>query len=74
MTKATDFIIGGTTVPPGSRVTVDLPMARLYTHNKMTLPVHVVHGRRPGGPVFLSVLLFMVMKSMELKLFAAYFK
>lgn len=51
MTKATDFMIGGTAVSPGSRVTIDLPMARLYTHNEITLPVHVVHGRR-AGPVF----------------------
>ncbi len=73
MTKATDFMIGGTAVSPGSRVTIDLPMARLYTHNEITLPVHVVHGRR-AGPVFLSVPRFMAMKSMVLRSFAVYSK
>lgn len=54
MSRAKDFEIGGTTVPPGGRVTIDLPMARLYTHNEITLPVHVIHGRRSGPVLFVS--------------------
>lgn len=54
MSRATAFEIGGTTIPPGSRITIDLPMARLYTHNEITLPVHIVHGRRSGPVLFVS--------------------
>jgi len=52
MSRSTPFKIGGTRVPPGKRITVDLPMARLYTNNEMTLPVHVIHGRRTGPVLF----------------------
>ena len=48
------FHIGGETIQPGQRAIVELPMARLYTNNKMTLPVQVVHGRRPGPVLFVS--------------------
>lgn len=54
MNRATPFELGGTTVAPGSRATIDLPMARLYTNNELTLPVHVVHGRRSGPVLFVS--------------------
>ena len=42
------FEINDVCVAPGSRRTVDIPMAGLYTHTPVTLPVHVVHheGRR----------------------------
>lgn len=36
------------TIQPGQRVIVRLPVAGLYTHTEMFLPVHVVHGRQPG--------------------------
>ena len=54
MKRATSFVFADVTVQPGERVTVDLPMARLYTHNAMTLPVQVVHGRRRGPVLFVS--------------------
>ncbi|MBA1146704.1 succinylglutamate desuccinylase/aspartoacylase family protein [Ectothiorhodospiraceae bacterium WFHF3C12] len=40
--------IAGVKVAPGQRQTVDIPAALMYTHNPMTLPVHVVNGRRDG--------------------------
>jgi len=46
--------IGQTEVAPGERVTIDLPIARLYTHTEMTMPVHVVRGRRPGPCLFVT--------------------
>jgi len=52
MKQTAVFEIGGTRIPPGSRATVALPMARLYTHNELTLPVHVIHGRRSGPTMF----------------------
>ncbi|WP_435100778.1 succinylglutamate desuccinylase/aspartoacylase family protein [Arhodomonas sp. AD133] len=44
--------IGGTEVRPGSRRTIDIPAALLYTHAPVTLPVQVIRGRREG-PVLL---------------------
>lgn len=54
MSRAKPFEFGGETVPPGSRTTIPLPMARLYTNNAMTLPVQVVHGRSSGPVLFVS--------------------
>lgn len=47
-------MIGGTEVPAGERLTVELPISVLSTHQPVTLAVHVVHGRRPGPVLFLS--------------------
>lgn len=52
--KGQDFIINKTAVPPGTRITLDLRVARLYTHSEVTVPVHVVHGRGPGPRLFIS--------------------
>ena len=46
--------IAGITVGPGQRGTVDLPLPQLYTRTPLTMPVHVVHGRRPGPCLFVS--------------------
>jgi len=45
------------TIRPGERATVDLPFADLYTHTELSLPVHVVNGKRPGPTVFLTAAL-----------------
>ncbi|MFO7765034.1 MAG: succinylglutamate desuccinylase/aspartoacylase family protein [Pelovirga sp.] len=52
--KVADFELGGETIRPGTRKTIDLPIARLYTHSEMRLPVQVVHGRRAGPVLFVS--------------------
>jgi len=44
--------IGGHRVARGSRATIELPLPQLYTHTPMTLPVHVVRGRREGPTLF----------------------
>ena len=46
------FEIGGVSVAPGSRATIDLPISVLFDHTPMTLTVRVMHGRQPG-PVLL---------------------
>jgi predicted deacylase len=46
--------IGGHEILPGQRATVDLPVADLYTHTRLTMPVHIVNGRRPGPTLFLT--------------------
>ncbi|PLX99465.1 MAG: succinylglutamate desuccinylase [Desulfuromonas sp.] len=52
MKKTPSFSFGKHKVNPGERATVELPMAKLYTHNEMTLPVQIVHGKRPGPVMF----------------------
>lgn len=39
-------------IAPGKRVTVDLVVGRLYTHTPITMPVHVIHGKKPGPRLF----------------------
>lgn len=46
--------INGTTVEPGTRQTVDLPVAKLYTHTMLAMPLHVVNGKRDGPRLFVS--------------------
>ena len=48
------FTLNGITVKPGQRATIDLPVGRLYTHAPMTIPVHVVNGKKPGPRLFIS--------------------
>lgn len=49
-----DFQIGGHAVPPGTRLLVDLHVSKLSNHTPVTLPVHVLHGPRPGPTMFVS--------------------
>ncbi len=44
--------IGGKTVRPGTQATIHIPVAPLYTHTAMTMPVHVIHGRKKGPRLF----------------------
>lgn len=48
------FEIGGHQVAPGTRMLVDLPVSKLSNHTPVTLPVHVLHGPRPGPTMFVS--------------------
>jgi len=48
------FTIGGTSVPAGERRLVDLPVSKLSNHTPVTLPVHVLHGTRPGPAMFIT--------------------
>jgi predicted deacylase len=41
-------------IAPGERRTLDLSVTRFYTHGELTMPVHVVHGHRPGPRLFIS--------------------
>lgn len=46
------FVFSGTAIPAGSRCTVEVPIAKLYTHTPLHIPVEVIHGRH-DGPVLL---------------------
>jgi predicted deacylase len=52
--KAPAFELGGEQIPPGSRITLEIPLAGLYTHTPIAMPVQVVHGRKPGPALFVS--------------------
>lgn len=54
MVNNTSIEIGGTTISPGQRVTVDLPVADLYTSTSLHMPVQVICGRKPGPVMFVS--------------------
>jgi predicted deacylase len=49
--------IGTREIGPGERAIVDLPVADLYTHTRLHMPVHVVNGVRPGPTLFLTAAL-----------------
>src|SRR5690606_21475071 len=46
------FEIAGVQVKAGTRETVEVQVAKLYTHTPLHMPVEVVHGRR-DGPVLM---------------------
>ncbi|KTG16493.1 MULTISPECIES: succinylglutamate desuccinylase/aspartoacylase family protein [unclassified Guyparkeria] len=46
------FEIAGRKIAPGSRALVDLQMPRLSSHTELSMPVHVIHGRRDGPTLF----------------------
>ncbi|MBI2720409.1 MAG: succinylglutamate desuccinylase/aspartoacylase family protein [Rhizobiales bacterium] len=48
------FVIGNHEVERGTRAVVDLPVSVLSNNTPMTLPVHVLHGARPGPVLFVS--------------------
>lgn len=46
--------IGDTIIHPGEKALVELPVAGLYTHTAIALPVHVINGHQPGPRLFVS--------------------
>jgi predicted deacylase len=48
------FTLGTSTIRPGTRLTVDLPVSVLSNHTPIALPVHVIHGAAPGPVMFIS--------------------
>jgi uncharacterized protein len=46
--------IAGTTVAPGRRQLVEVPVARLPTATRLSLPIMVLNGQRPGPKLWLS--------------------
>lgn len=51
---ANQIEILGETVPPGARKKIQIPVAQMYTHTDLFMPVEVVNGRRPGPRLFVS--------------------
>ncbi len=54
MLKRTGFEIGGETISPGTRRTIDLPVSSLSDHTPVNMSAHVVHGKTEGPVFFVS--------------------
>ncbi len=52
--RAEPISIGGVTVRPGERSTIDLRITDLSTHTPMAMPIQVICGRRNGPTLFVS--------------------
>ena len=39
---------------PGERKSISLSLPHLYSHSQVSMPVHVIHGRKPGPCLFVS--------------------
>lgn len=52
--KTRSISVGGVSVAPGEHKVVDLPVANLYTHAQLALPVHVINSKREGPTLFLT--------------------
>ena len=50
--QAEQLIIGGQQVMPGERVTIEIPVAPMYTHDTVSISVLVKRGRLPGPTLF----------------------
>ena len=48
------FVIGGRTIAPGTRATVELPVSHLSDHTPVSMSVRVLHGKADGPTVFVS--------------------
>ncbi len=46
--------IGGRRILPGQRTIIDLPLARLYTHSEISIPVQIIRGKKDGARLFVS--------------------
>ena len=54
MAKNKAIEIGGERIAPGQRMTVNLPVADLYTSTSLHMPVRVICGRSTGPVLFVS--------------------
>ena len=50
--RRADFEIAGTTVPAGTRTTLDIPVSVLSNHTPVPLSVHIIHGKVDGPTMF----------------------
>lgn len=48
------FVIGNSSIKAGTQEAIELAIPALYTHNPMSCPVYVIHGKKPGPILFLS--------------------
>jgi len=46
--------LGGVTIAPGGRETIDIPVSVMSDHTPVALSVHAVHGKQAGPTLFVS--------------------
>jgi predicted deacylase len=46
--------IGGVAVAAGEQRVIDVPVASMYTHDNLSMAVHVIRGKRHGPSLFIS--------------------
>lgn len=46
--------IGEFDIFPGEQRKIELPVAKLYTDANVSLPVHIIRGKKPGPTIFIS--------------------
>jgi predicted deacylase len=51
-TDLDELTINGYTIRPGQRLTLELPVTKLYTHTPIAIPIHIISGKKPGPRVF----------------------
>lgn len=49
-----EFFIHHQKIPPGSRITLGLPLPSLHPHMTINMPVHVIRGKVDGPRLFIS--------------------
>ncbi|OUD16165.1 succinylglutamate desuccinylase/aspartoacylase family protein [Thioflexithrix psekupsensis] len=54
MFTSNPIIINKKVIRPGNQAIIDIPIAHLYTHTPIELPVHVINGKRAGPRLFVS--------------------
>ncbi len=54
MSEPEKLLINGQKIDPGSRTRIDLPLPPLYSGSALTMPVHVIHGKKSGPRLFVS--------------------
>lgn len=53
-TEHSDLAIGGVQIAPGTQTQIELPLPPLYVTSKISMPVHVLRGKKPGPVLFVS--------------------
>lgn len=48
------FSLGGKSIAPGTRETIDLPLSLLSDHTPITLTAQVIHGKQPGPTLLVN--------------------
>ena len=51
------IVVAGISIKPGSRQSIDIPLPSIYAHSRVNMPVHIVHGRKPGPVLLVSAAL-----------------
>jgi predicted deacylase len=46
--------INGQVIKPGTRQSIDIPLPSYYDHGSTNMPLHVVHGRKPGPTLLVT--------------------